>query len=105
MSNSIYNKRIYLKHSFIISCSFILHSKSSNHYENVWKNIPFFLLPSKRIIFDVNQKAALPTDIIFNIKKESLYSIVLKILHIMSKKNYYNKISDKWNLFKIMMVI
>ena len=78
MNNANFNERVYPENSFTVACGFQLHNKSSNHYEKIRKNIPFILLPDKRTLFDVNQKAAIPVDCFYSTNKSSPHCNVLK---------------------------
>ena len=78
MNNTTFVKRVYPENSFTIACGFQLHNKSSNHYEKIRKSIPFILLPDKRTLFDVNQKAAIPVDCFYSSKKSCPHCNVLK---------------------------
>ena len=48
------------------------------------KNMTFIILPDKRVLFDVNQKAAIPADFFFSSEK---HSAMLKIVaEVLSRK-------------------
>ena len=66
MNNKSQCERKYPANSFTVDCGFNLHNKSSTHYENVRKNMPFVLIPDKRALLDVNKKTAISEDSIFS---------------------------------------
>jgi len=78
MNNTTFVKRVYPENSFTVTCGFQLHNKSSNHYEKIRKSIPFILLPDKRTLFDINQKAAIPVNCFYSSKKSCPHCNILK---------------------------
>ena len=66
MNNTTYNKRIYPENSFTMACALHLHNKSTHHYELLRKNLPFILLPDKRIFSEYNKNAFVSADCFFS---------------------------------------
>ena len=77
MISTTCNERIYPADSFTIACGLHLHNNSTNAYEILRKKFPFILLPDKRTLFDMNQKAAITPNCFFNDIKSSPHCILL----------------------------
>ena len=106
MINTTFNKRTHPADSFTIACGLHLHNNSTHAYEMLRKKFPFILLPDKRTLFDVNQKAAIPPNCFFNDSKSSPHCVLLKnIANTMSKRNYEKNATSIKNDFKLMMAL
>ena len=75
MINTTFNKRMHPADSFAIACGLHLDNNSTYAYEMLRKKCPFILLPDKRTLFDVNQKAAIP---------HKCFSMIVNVHHIAS---------------------
>jgi len=88
MNNTTYNKRIYPENSFTMACALHLHNKSTHHYELLRKNLPFILLPDKRIFSEYNKNAFVSADCFFQNTAASPHGKLLRnICHKISFKN------------------
>ena len=86
--------------------AFQLHHSSSSHCKSLRKIVPILLLPGKRALFDVGQKAVIPSDCFFYVKSSAPHCNVLKnISEVMKIKKLNNEIVNETTDFATLMAL
>ena len=80
-----FNERFFPDDSFKITCGLLLCNSSTSRHENIRKKSPFILLPDKRTLLDINKKAVIPPDYIFNEKTAPHFSVLKKVAEVRSE--------------------